>query len=232
MTERTLATFERIPETTSNAPTDLAGLALELGKLSMDFARVERVPRYADGRRESDVEHSYMLALVAPELAHALDIGLDAALVHQYATVHDLIEVKTGDVATFMLSNEQLKQKEQTEMDALEDLLLELPPYNRDLVSRYEAQADPESRFVRAIDKLLPIIVDIHGDGDRVMREDYGITDKPAFEAAHDAIHGKIARRFNEFPDVVEAHGLLCELYGLETQIGAAAVNAALIATP
>jgi hypothetical protein len=46
-----------------------ANIALSLGKVAMEFARVRRVPRYGDGERESDVEHSYMLALIAPELA-------------------------------------------------------------------------------------------------------------------------------------------------------------------
>lgn len=79
-----------------------ASVALELGKIAINFAGVDRVPRYNDERRENDAEHSFMLALIAGELAQTLyPATLDAGLVSQYAIVHDLIELETGDVATF-----------------------------------------------------------------------------------------------------------------------------------
>ena len=33
--------------------------AIELGRIATRFARVERAPRMPDGRRETDVEHSF-----------------------------------------------------------------------------------------------------------------------------------------------------------------------------
>ena len=79
-----------------------AQLALDLGKTAMFFSRIDRVPRYADGERENDVEHSYMLALVAPEIAAALELPYDIGLIAQFGLVHDLIELQTGDTATFL----------------------------------------------------------------------------------------------------------------------------------
>jgi 5'-deoxynucleotidase YfbR-like HD superfamily hydrolase len=191
-----------------------ASTILELGGLAMKFARVERVPRYADGARETDVEHSFMLALVAPELAHMLyPASLDARLVGNYAVVHDLIEVKTGDVATFQINDAMLQQKEMAEHEALESLLAELPPLTRDLLYNYEQQADPESRFVRAVDKLLPIIVDIIGSGRRVMNEDYQVHTHQQLGAAHDQLKARMQQRFHEFPHIVADHALLCELF-------------------
>lgn len=51
---------------------ELAAVAIWASQLTQDFSAVQRIPRYADGRRENDVEHSYMLALAAPEMAHML----------------------------------------------------------------------------------------------------------------------------------------------------------------
>lgn len=190
-----------------------ASIALELGALSMRFARVERIPRYEDGRRESDVEHSFMLSMVATEIAHLLYPDLDIGLVGEYAKVHDLIEIIVGDVATFALSPEELAEKEAAEHTALEDLLADLPPYTAGLLRRYESQKDRESRFVRCVDKHLAVVVDILGQGKRVMEEDYGITLQAELHASQDTLHRRIASRFSEFEELISAHKQLCELF-------------------
>lgn len=192
----------------------IAQVSLELGKKAMYFSRIERMPRYGDGRRESDTEHSFMLALVAPELAAALQRNLDIGLVSQYATVHDLVELKTQDVATFLFNEEDQKQKEADEHTALAELLYELPPYTAYLLGRYESQSDPESRFVRYVDKLLPIVVDIIGSGQRVMEEDYNVTGVDQLQECHQKLRERLVRLFGEeFPEITLAHELLCELF-------------------
>lgn len=202
---------------TSEFSSSSASVAMELGALAMKFSRIERVPRYDEKTRENDAEHSFMLSLVATELAVKLYPGeLNLGLITQYAMVHDLIEVKTGDVATFHHSAEDMALKQQIEHAALEELLEELPPYTAMLLKQYEQQADRESRFVRAVDKLLPVIVDILGSGKKVMNEDYGVYSAVDLEASHEKLHSRIARSFKEFPSVVEAHEQLCELFKLE----------------
>jgi len=194
-----------------------ASVILGLGSLAMRFARVERVPRYDERTRESDAEHSYMLALVAGELAHQLyPATLNASLVSDYAIVHDLIELETGDVSTFQIDAVNLQQKEQAEHAALETLLAQLPPRTRDLLYDYEQQADLESRFVRAVDKQLPIVVDILGAGRKVMNEDYDVHTSEQLGAAHDALCIRMSERFSEFPQLVADHALLCELFEIE----------------
>ncbi len=191
-----------------------AQLSLDLGNMAMNFARIDRVPRYADGERENNAEHSLMLGLVAPELTHALRPELDRGLVAQFAIVHDLIELKTNDQATFLFTEAEQACKELGEMAALESLLRELPPYTRHLLSRYEMQVDPEARFVRFVDKLLPIVIDIIGQGARVMREDFNIASTEALEQAHTNLHARLVAKFGgEFPELDLAHELLCELF-------------------
>ena len=160
-----------------------------------------------------------MLGLVAPEIAKALDLPLNIGLVAQYSLVHDLVELKTGDTPTFQLSEHQLLQKAQREREALAGLMSELPPYTAKLLYDYEQQSCPESRFVRYIDKLLPIIVDIIGAGERVMQEDYGVDSTTQLQQCHLALQKKVKNMFGEeFPDLQLAHQLLCELFEANVQ--------------
>lgn len=191
-----------------------AQLALDLGRTSMQFARVERVPRYADGERENDAEHSFMLGLVAPEIAEALQLPLDIGLVSRYASIHDLVELKTLDLPTFLFTEDQQLQKELDEQAALRTLLAELPAHTSRLLARYETQIDPEARFVRYIDKLLPVVVDVIGPGERVMAEDYGVANMGDLSRCHADLHARITAKFGgEFPEIDLAHRLLIELF-------------------
>ena len=190
-----------------------AQTTLELGRVAMNFSHIERVPRYADGERENDAEHSYMLALAAPEVAEVLGLELDSGLMSRYAVVHDLVELKTGDVATFQVSPEQLRRKAQLEHQALAELVKELPPHTARTLLAYESQADPEARFVRYIDKLLPIVIDIIGSGEKVLREDYYVNNQAQLKQKLDDLQVRFETMFaGEFPDIDRAHKLLCEL--------------------
>jgi len=194
---------------------DKTDIALSLGRVALDFADVKRVPRKADGERESDVEHSFMLGLIAPELIEKLELGLDKGLVAQFANVHDLIELRTGDVNTFSISAEDYKKKAEAEALALEELINDLPPYTAQLLERYESQAEPEARFVKAVDKFLPFIVDMHGEGIRIMMEDHNILSGEAYLAACEGIQKSFEDRFgDEFPELAVIHRELWQSFG------------------
>lgn len=204
--------FEHLP--TQEVGRETLIRCLNLSQVATQFARVERIPRYPDGERENDAEHSFMLGLVAPELASCLRPDLDRGLIAQFALVHDLIEVKTGDIATFLFSEADQNQKETIEQRALEELVSELPPYTREILLRYESQEDEEARFVRYVDKLLPIVLDIIGQGERVMREDYAIDSLAELQRCHRELHTRLVAKFGaEFPELDLAHEMLCELF-------------------
>ena len=207
--ERTVAR-----DTSEMIPKRVAALAQELGSVAMRFSDVMRVPRYENGKRESDVEHSYMLALVAPEIAAALELNLDLGRLSQYAVVHDLVELKTGDIATFKISDQELEQKASIEHDALSELYAELPPHTRTLLYDYEQQLDSESRFIKFIDKLLPLVVDILGDGIRIMVEDYEVQSLAQLKECHGQLETRWSQKFGEeFPDILLAHKILAKLF-------------------
>lgn len=192
------AEFDQYMEqkTTYEKAAGITNLALCLGGVAMKFASVERVPRYTPETRENDAEHSYMLALVAAEIADQYFPELDSGLVGRFAIVHDLLELETGDVATFGISDSDLAAKHQAESSAIDRLLKSLPRSTGLLLEVYEQQNVPEARFVRFIDKLLPLVVDILGPGSQVMHEDYNTHTKEQLIATEQQMAERFARMF------------------------------------
>lgn len=176
-----------------------AALCSSLVKLSMDFASIERVPRYCPERRENNAEHSYMLGMVATEMARTYHPNLDSGLITQLSLIHDLPELIDNDTPTFKIDEAALQAKATREAAATTELVgTILPPYIGSLLVRYEKQLEPETRFVRLVDKLLPVAVDIHGPGRQVMEEDYDVYTAGQLEDAESVLR---ARFRNMFPD-------------------------------
>lgn len=171
-----------------------------LGNLTAKFSTVERAPRYPDGHRETDVEHSFHLALSATELAASHYPELDLGLVTQFSLVHDLPEVYTGDVWTFNITDEQRSKKEAAEKLATERLLKELPAHTAGLLRRYEEQIEPEARFVRFIDKILPAIINFVAGDANTFKEDHKITDIDQLHTIREENARRLQAQFPEFP--------------------------------
>lgn len=212
-------------ETLPTPPTNIEQLqasadrAMQLGSFSMDYAQVERVPRYESGRRENDAEHSLMLGFVAVQLAGEHHPELNGGLVMQYSAIHDAPEVITGDVSTFRISEADRLAKEAREAAAAAKLIEELPAPWGGLLERYEQQIEPEARLVRLVDKILPPIAQYYGAGVRVFREDYGVTCRAQLDDAYDTSGARLRQLFPEFPIVHDIRDLVVErmksrLYG------------------
>ncbi|WP_432926851.1 HD domain-containing protein [Microbispora sp. CA-135349] len=109
-------------------------------------------------RRENDAEHSFALGLAAVCLAPLIDEALDPGRIARYALVHDLPEVHAGDVSVYAGPAEREKKavrEEEAREIITRDFGGTFPWLVEDLYG-YTAQRDPESRFVYALDKLLP----------------------------------------------------------------------------
>lgn len=172
---------------------------LVLGALSVAFTEVERAPRYPSGDRETDVEHSFHLAVSAVELAADFYPELDVGLVSQFSLVHDFPEVYAGDVWTFAISDADRAKKEAKEAEATEKLLKELPPYMAQLLERYEAQKEPEARFVRFIDKLLPAIINSMAGDANTFKEDYNVASIEELLKSREGHRQQLLIKFPEF---------------------------------
>lgn len=192
----------------------LAQRAIATSELFDEFALVDRIPRLSNGDRENDVEHSFLLATIATDLAQELRPDLDVNRIRQFSLVHDMLEIKTGDVATFSTSPEEQAEKERREKEALDELLAELPPLEAEALREYEKQDTPEARWTRYVDKMLATLVDITGQGVRVIEEDFGVT---SLEKLCDE-HGRLATKYhnmfgNEFPELDQLYALFSYLF-------------------
>ena len=209
-------TFDTISHDIDRRPLfqKMANLAITSAGFVDDFSSVERIPRLDNGDRETDVEHSFLLATLAPNLAQMLYPNLDRGRIRHYSLVHDMIEIEVGDVATFNLSPDEQAEKERREQTALEKLLRELPPLEAEALESYERQDTPEARFVRLVDKLLPTVVDITGQGPRVVEEDFGITSLGELRSSHNKLAAKWRDMFhNEFPEIEQLYAVLAYLF-------------------
>ena len=93
-------------------------ILLTLGRVGTGMANIERAPRYPGGRHEDDAQHSYLLSLACMELATRFYPDLDTGLTTQYCIVHDLVELESGDVKTFDITEEQRKEKRRLRLAA------------------------------------------------------------------------------------------------------------------
>ena len=98
------------------------------------------------GRPESVAAHSWGVAWLVLELLPS-DLDLGRALA--YAVLHDLPEARVGDLTPH--DGVDRCAKHALEAAAARDLL---PPALHARWEAYEAQADPEARFVRELDRL------------------------------------------------------------------------------
>lgn len=109
------------------------------------------------GRHESVAEHSWQLALMALLVRDEFP-ELDMDKVLRMCLVHDLGEAVTGDIPAF----EKTSQDEQTETDAVEELLSHLPRRQRgelaDLFAEMDARESGEAKLYKALDKLEALI--------------------------------------------------------------------------
>ncbi len=154
-------------------------------ELVNQLQKVKRVILIKDEETcENDVEHQYQLAMVAWYLIESSGLDLDKDLVVQYALVHDFVEVYAGD--TYFIGDRS--GKEDRERVAAERLRQEFAEFSslHDLIERYEARDDRESRFVYALDKVLPMI-NIYLDGGRTWKR-HGLTVDVLFDSKVDKV--------------------------------------------
>lgn len=153
---------------------DVLAFFLEADKLK----GVERRNWLADGsRRENTAEHSWHLGIAALVFAGFATEPIDVGHAVSMALVHDIVEIDAGD--TFAYDTSELADtKRAREVAAAERLFGLLPPELgqrfRDLWEEYEAGETPEARYVMAVDRVAPMLLNT-AEGGSAWRE-HGIT--------------------------------------------------------
>ncbi len=166
--------MERDGQTGSEALAAALAFFLEADRLKS----VERRNRLADGtRRENTAEHSWHLGIaamvMAPFAAEPIDLGTAVAM----ALVHDIVEIDAGDTFAYDMA-EGAATKQAREVAAADRLFALLPAETgrrfRDLWDEYERGDTAEARFVMAIDRMAPMMLNL-AEGATTWRE-HGIS--------------------------------------------------------
>lgn len=139
---------------------------------------VERRNWLADGsRRENTAEHSWHLGMAAMVLAPFAAEPVDIATAVSMALVHDIVEIDAGD--TFAYDQAEASASKREREVAAADRLFGLLPAAigqrfRDLWDEYEAGETAEARYVMAVDRMAPMLLNM-AEGGSTWRE-HGIT--------------------------------------------------------
>ncbi|HEU0085739.1 MAG TPA: HD domain-containing protein [Candidatus Paceibacterota bacterium] len=124
-----------------------------------EFREVIRIARAPNGERfENDTEHCYQLAMVAWFLIEQDKLKLNKELCFMYALAHDLVEVYAGD--TYVFDKKNVASQAKREKNALKKIQKRFSGFKSlvKIIEKYEQRKDKESKFIYALDKLLPPI--------------------------------------------------------------------------
>ena len=115
----------------------------------LGLKKVERAGWLLDGVEspESVAAHSWGVAFLATQLCPE---GLDRERVIEMCVVHDIAEVRVGDITPFDGVSPEDKHRMETEAMAS----MQVTERTRELFAEYEAQETAESRFVLFLDRL------------------------------------------------------------------------------
>lgn len=142
---------------------------VDLGRLALTFAKVNRISFHEDGvRPESDTDHTVMLSVCACALATKLYPELDLGKIAQYAIVHDIVEAYALDTDTYGISEELKKEKYKREHESFLRIQREFQdhfPWLVETIESYERLDTKEALFVKTVDKFMPKITHILNNG-------------------------------------------------------------------
>ncbi|MDP3962349.1 MAG: HD domain-containing protein [bacterium] len=141
---------------------------LQFVTMMHSFQQIRRKVRATGEHRwENDAEHSYQLAMVCWYIIDSEQLDLDFSKAMLYAMVHDIPEIYAGDPCIFTDGPEALVGKEKRERKAMARLAKEFREFTglHEALVAYNKRQDRESRFVYAMDKILPFYNIVLDDG-------------------------------------------------------------------
>jgi putative hydrolase of HD superfamily len=126
--------------------------------LFLEVQMLDRIPRAGYVLRgvaepESVTEHVWHVLFLVWTLGPRID-GIDVGKAVEIALVHDLAELRIGDLPLTSSRYFPKGAKKAAEAAAMADVLAPLPPRALALYDEYEQGTSPEARLVKACDKL------------------------------------------------------------------------------
>ena len=155
---------------------------------------------HSGGRLENSAEHSWHLALAVLAFHPYAESPVNLPRALQMALLHDLVEIDAGD--TFVYGDQS--NKWETESAAAKRIFGMLPqgqPLER-LWREFEAKACPESVFVGALDRFLPVFSNLLNKG-HAWRE-HGVTLQQVLEKNRGPISAALPKLWAKAAEMLE----------------------------
>lgn len=128
---------------------------------------VRASPILDKSRKENSAEHSWHLAMYALILAPSAPFPVAVNRVIKMLLIHDIVEIDAGD--TPIHGGAGLDEQVALEQKAAERLFGILPDHQtaelRMLWEEFEAGESNDAKFAKALDRLQPLIQNIHAGG-------------------------------------------------------------------
>ena len=127
---------------------------------------VRKSRNVSNDRYENDAEHSWHACVMAMTLQRYADRPVDIGRVLKMLIIHDLGEIESGDIIAYD-KNDADVLKELESADRLFSML-EASQHSEfnGLLKEFEARETNESRYANAIDRMEPILQNIHRNGE------------------------------------------------------------------
>jgi putative hydrolase of HD superfamily len=142
----------------------IVDFVLELDKLK---GVTRKVRPLGLARYENSAEHSWQLAMFAISLARFVEADLDIDRVIRMLLVHDVGEIDAGDALFFAESGwEDQKRAEHRAARRIFGMLPEAQGAGfLALWQEFEHGETEEARFARAVDRAMPVLLNLANDG-------------------------------------------------------------------
>ena len=116
-------------------------------------------------RYENSAEHSWHVCISALMLKEYANEKIDIDRVIKMLLIHDLGEIDAGDTIIFAGETPEIKEQEAA---GLKRLFAMLPPESAEdymaLWYEFEAGETADSQYAKAIDRIPPLLQNLHGD--------------------------------------------------------------------
>jgi putative hydrolase of HD superfamily len=113
-------------------------------------------------RYENSAEHSWQIALLALTLLPYAEKSSDALTVITMLLLHDIVEIDTGDKFAYDANHDDYEN----ELASAKRIFAILPDEQEQtylkLWIEFEQAQTPEAQFAKAIDRLMPVIQNLH----------------------------------------------------------------------
>jgi putative hydrolases of HD superfamily len=131
-------------------------------------------------RFENSAEHSWHVCLTALMLKDFANDEIDINHVIKMLLIHDLGEIDAGDTIIYSSETDEIKTEEAAGISRLLNILPDgMENEFLDLWHEFESGETANSRFAKAIDRVPPLLHNIHGGGHSWKK--HGITKDKVF---------------------------------------------------